>query len=145
MLSEFTQIFGIGNKVASMTLSDLLLSDLRKRKWNSVGRSMVAVDRLVHNFLDRTGILLQYNSSHKYGKKCDTLCANIIIEIASKIDANKINKNYPSFYPRFVQHSIYNFCASDGLNFCNKNSVGKSKKCYQTSCFYYKQCARNKY
>ena len=144
LLTEFTKIFNIGNKVASMALSDLLLSDLRKPKWNMVGRSMVAVDRLVHKFLNRTGILKYHNATHDYGKKCDTICTDIVIEIAEKIDAKKINKKYPSFYPRFIQHSIFHFCATDGLSFCNEKSVGDLKECAQTSCFYYNKCDRNK-
>ena len=144
LLGEFTKIFNIGNKVASMALSDLLLSDLRKPRWNKVGRSMVAVDRLVHKFLYRTGILKQNNAIHDYGKKCDIICTEIVIKIAEKINATKINKNYPSFYPRFIQHSIFHFCATDGLNFCNEKSVGNLKECAQTNCFYYKKCDRNK-
>jgi hypothetical protein len=45
-------VFGVSNKVLSMTLADLLIgADPDRSLWGLAGRHMIAVDTLVHNLL----------------------------------------------------------------------------------------------
>jgi hypothetical protein len=85
LLSPLAQIFGVSDKVLSMTLSSLLLGAGPGRpRWAEVGGSMIAVDTLVHNFLHRTGILDRLNASHRYGPVCyqRSGCAGVLETVA---------------------------------------------------------------
>lgn len=130
LVSEFKKIHGVKNKLANMALSDLLLANGRNKKWVAVGYSMVAIDSLVHNFFHRTGSLKAFGSEHKYGSgSCDESCRAIIYSIAKEIDASVLNKKHPKYFPRFVQGSIWAYCAENGLNVCNGRNIDDRKPC----------------
>jgi len=82
---------------------------------------MIAVDTLVHNFLHRTGILHRLHGSHRYGPGCyrPSGCADIIEQVAGRIDAREFNPEFPATFPRFVQRAIWFYCAQSGLDVCN--------------------------
>ena len=73
--------------------------------WFAVGASFIVVDTLVHNFLDRTGILDRLAAGHPYGPACYRPggCADVLIGIATAIDARRFNPTFPKVFPRFVQ------------------------------------------
>ena len=58
VIGPLREVYGVSDKVLTMTLSCILLAAPRGREtWVEVGASMIAIDTLVHNFLVRTGIL----------------------------------------------------------------------------------------
>jgi hypothetical protein len=145
LLQPLANIYGVSNKVLAMALSDLLLAgDAKRQTWIEAGAVMIAIDTLVHNFLHRTGILGQLGADHAYGPGCyrPDGCAAIIERIAAKIDARRFNLSYPAFFPRFVQHAIWLFCAEAGLDRCNGNRIDDRAPCEQTDCPVFEKCAR---
>ena len=71
LLEPMRCIYGVSDKVLSMALADLLLAAGQHRPcWAEVGAQMIAVDRLVHNFLHRTGVLRRLSAEHAYGPGC---------------------------------------------------------------------------
>ena len=58
VLGPLRQIYGLSDKVLTMTLSALLIGCSETRlNWFGDGIEMMAIDTLVHNFLHRTGIV----------------------------------------------------------------------------------------
>jgi hypothetical protein len=145
LLEPLEHVYGVGKKVLSMALSDLLLAaDAQRSKWIEAGSAMIAIDTLVHNFLHRTGILQDFGAEHSYGTDCYAAngCRTIIEFIADKINAQCVNSAFPANFPRFVQHAIWRFCAESGLNRCNGKKIDDSKPCEQTDCPVFQCCAR---
>ena len=145
LLNPLREIYGVSNKVLTMTLSCVLLSapqgfDL----WREVGATMIAVDTLVHNFLHRSGILRRFKAEHPYGAACygPGNCADIINGVARRIDARSFNPRFPIVFPRFVQHAIWRYCARNGLGICNGNRIDDRKSCGNIYCQIHGQCDR---
>ena len=57
---------------------------------------MIAIDTLVHNFLERTGILSRAHCSHLYGPACygPDGCADFVRLISAQIDAASAKYDY---------------------------------------------------
>ncbi|MEW6450047.1 MAG: hypothetical protein AB1490_05325 [Pseudomonadota bacterium] len=137
LLNPMTRIVGASNKVLMMSLSDLLIATSEtKRDWLEIGASMIAIDTLVHNFLDRTGILYRFDARHSYGPACyrSNGCAEIITRVSNFIDARHFNASYPKVFPRFVQHAMWSFCAQQHSNVCNGNKIDDTKRCNNKEC-----------
>jgi hypothetical protein len=101
------KVYGVSDKVLTMTLSCILLAAPRGYEtWREVGATMIAIDTLVHNFLHRTGILARFCADHPYGSACYRPggCADIITLVAGQIDAREFNPTFLAVFPRFVQH-----------------------------------------
>ena len=131
LIGPLRNVFGVSDKVLTMTLSAILISAPNTwPHWSAVGCSLIAVDTLVHNFMARTGILRRLGADHAYGAACyqPGRCAQIIEATAAKIDATKFNPTYPADFPRFVQHAIWRYCAQQGLDVCNGNRIDDRKK-----------------
>jgi hypothetical protein len=98
LIGPLRTVYGISDKILTMTLSGLLLgaSDGHP-SWFAVGKDMIPIDSLVHNFLHRSGILENCGAQHGYGVGCYAKggCADIIHAIAAQIDARAFNANYP--------------------------------------------------
>jgi hypothetical protein len=143
-LKNLRNIYGVSDKILTMTLSGLLLgaSDDRPH-WFETGKGMIAIDTLVHNFLHRTGILEDCGTPHGYGAGCygHGGCAEIIRAAASQIDASAFNGGFPKVFPRFVQNVIWRFCAADGSNICNGNRIDDRKECQNTYCQLFDKCS----
>jgi len=143
LIGPLRTIYGVSDKILTMTLSELLLgvSDDRPH-WFETGKGMIAIDTLVHNFLHRTGLLEDWGAPHGYGAACYSPggCAEIIRAIASQIDASAFNRRFPRVFPRFVQHAIWRFCAADGLNVCNGNRIDDRKPCQNSYCQLFNKC-----
>jgi hypothetical protein len=143
LIGPLRNIYGVSDKILTMTLSGLLLgvSDSRPH-WFETGKGMIAVDTLVHNFLHRTGILEDCGTPHGYGVGCYGRggCAEVIRAVASQIDAGAFKGRFPRVFPRFVQHAIWRFCAADGLNVCNGNRIDDRKSCQNTYCQLFNKC-----
>ncbi len=145
VLTPMTNIFGVSSKVLSMALADLLLGgDPGRERWVTTGASMIAIDTLVHNFLIRTGILAQHGRAHAYGPACyaDNGCADIILQLATRIDARTFCSDGPAKFPRLVQHAIWAFCAQGGWNICNGNRIDDHDRCLNRFCPAYQHCDR---
>ena len=140
LVTDFKQIFGVGDKLANMTLSSFLLSNQNNQTYVRVGQAMIAVDTLVHNFLHRTGVLKFYNCQHNYGPGCSKDCISIIDSLTKKIDARQFNQAHPKYFPRFVQFSIWRFCSITGENICNGVNINDGKPCNQEDCPLYQLC-----
>src|ERR1700733_6264675 len=98
LIGPLREVYGISDKVLTMTLSGILLAAPDERPlWIEVGASMIAIDTLVHNFLVRTGILHRFDADHAYGMACYRPggCASIIENVSSQIDARQFNPPFP--------------------------------------------------
>jgi hypothetical protein len=145
LIGPLRNIYGISDKILTMTLSELLLASPDNRPhWFETGKGMIAIDTLVHNFLHRTGILDDCGASHAYGAGCYGIggCAEIIRAVAFEIDASAFNRRFPRVFPRFVQHAIWRFCAADNLNICNGNRIEDRKSCENRYCQLLSVCDR---
>jgi hypothetical protein len=145
LLEPLRGIYGVYDKVLSMALAELLLGAGQHRpRWLQVGTQMIAVDRLVHNFLHRTGILCRLEAEHAYGPACYRAegCTGVIGLIATEIDAREFNGRFPKIFPRFVQHAIWRYCAASGLDICNGNNIDDRKPCANSICRLYSSCDR---
>jgi hypothetical protein len=145
LVEPLRNIHGVSDKVLTMTLSSLLLGAGEGRpRWTEVGGAMIAIDTLIHNFLVRTGILRRLHADHPYGPGCYRPggCADIIEEIAGRIDASRFNPEFPPTFPRFVQHAVWRYCAQNGLDVCNGNRVDDRVGCKNVYCRIYAVCDR---
>jgi hypothetical protein len=139
VIGPLREVYGVSDKVLTMSLSSILLgAPKRLRLWHEVGASMIAIDTLVHNFLVRTG------SDHSYGAACYQAggCADIIDAAAQRIDARQFNPGFPQPFPRFVQHAIWRYCAQSGLDVCNGNRIDDRKSCTNVYCQIRSHCDR---
>jgi hypothetical protein len=145
LLGPLREIYGVSDKVLTMTLSSILLAaPKRLHLWHEVGASMIAIDTLVHNFLVRTGILERFKADHSYGAACYQAggCADIIAAVAQRIEAQLFNPEFPQPFPRFVQHAIWRYCAQSGLDVCNGNRVDDRQSCANVYCQIRAHCDR---
>jgi hypothetical protein len=145
LIGPLREVYGVSDKVLTMTLSCILLAAPRGRQtWVEVGASMIAIDTLVHNFLHRTGILKRFGAEHPYGAACyrPGSCADIIALAAQQIDAHAFNPRFPSVFPRFVQHAIWRYCAQRGLDICNGNRIDDRQPCGNMCCQIRSRCDR---
>lgn len=140
LLAAFTGIIGVSRKLASMMLSSLLLAAGPERpSWVLVGRSMIVVDSLVHNFLHRTGILHAFNANHRYGPRCYSSagCEIVLRRLSAAMVAEDERLS-----PRSIQHAIWRFCAGGELAICNGNNIRDTKRCMLEACPLRSSCAR---
>ena len=138
---------GTGAKLWSMVLAELLLvGDSSRERWVAAGAGMIAVDSLIHAFLHRTGTLRRCGAEHAYGPGCyaPNGCANILRRFAERIDARQFNPAFPTVFPRFVQFSIWAFCAAGGLDQCNGNRIDDRHPCRLRFCPASPDCDRVK-
>jgi len=145
LIGPLRNVYGISDKILTMTLSGLLLGASEGRpRWFEAGAAMIAIDTLVHNFLHRTGVLNDCGSPHGYGVGCYTAggCADIVNVVSSCIDAGAFNPSFPKLFPRFVQHAIWRYCAAGGLNICNGNRIDDRQPCQITYCQLFGICDR---
>lgn len=145
LVGPMRHIFGVSDKVLTMTLSEVLMAAPNYHpNWFEAGSQMIAVDTLVHNFLHRTGILNQHNAPHAYGASCyrPGHCADILRHVSTVIDARRFNSAFPSNFPRFIQHALWRYCAADGQNICNGNTIDDFKSCANIYCIAFKGCGR---
>jgi hypothetical protein len=110
LLEPLGNIYGVADKLLLMGFSDLLMTvSLVGGRLFQIGASMVVVDTLVHNFLNRTGVLKQCHAEHVFGAACYRPggCAEIIRAAAKRIDARPYGPGFPRSFPRLVQHAIW--------------------------------------
>ncbi len=139
LVAAFGGVVGVSRKLASMMLATLLLAaGPRRPAWEAVGRSMIVIDSLVHNFLVRTGILSDFNAEHAYGPRCygQAGCEAVLRLITAGLSDGA------SWSPREVQHAIWRFCAGGELGICNGNNIDDRKRCRLASCPLRKRCRR---
>ncbi len=147
VMGPLAGVHGASNKVLSMSLSDLLIACNRHRPaWGQVGGGLIAIDTLVHNFLVRTGILRRARASHAYGPQCygPRGCAALLSSLSETIDARQFNSEFPQFFPRYIQRAIWGYCAANGLNVCNGNSIKDDARCQNRQCRLFGSCDRLK-
>jgi hypothetical protein len=145
LVGPMRHIFGVSDKVLTMTLSEVLMAAPQSRaKWFRTGSQMIAVDTLVHNFLHRTGILRRFDAPHAYGAACyqSGRCADILRRISAQIDARRFNAAHPENFPRFIQHALWQYCAADRNNICNGNVIDDTKSCENIYCILYDKCSK---
>ena len=143
IIGPLRNIYGVADKVLAMTMASLLLSACNRRPlWREVGEPFVAVDTLVHNFLDRTG------TWPGYGPTIRTETGAIGPEdvpissrgLAARIDARQFNPAFPGTFPRFVQSAIWRYCAENGLDICNGNRIDDNARCDNGHCQLFRRC-----
>jgi hypothetical protein len=145
LVDPLRHVYGISDKVIAMALATLLMGAGATRPgWFEVGASFIAVDTLVHNFLVRTGILDRLAAGHPYGPACYRPggCADVLIGIATGIDARRFNPGFPKTFPRFVQSAIWRYCAQSCFDICNGNQIDDHGSCTNMWCRLYSRCNR---
>jgi hypothetical protein len=145
LLQPLRSVHGIGSKIISTALADLLLgTDLKRERWLTTGASLIVIDTLVHNWMHRTGILRELGAEHAYGSACYRPggCAEIIEQVSTRIDARQFNPSFPARFPRHVQKAIWHFCSQAGQNICNGNQIDDSRSCPNQSCRIAGDCRR---
>lgn len=145
LIDPLRNIHGVSDKVLNMTLADVLLAAPEgKPLWRETGGGMIAIDTLVHHWLIRSGITQKLGHEHAYGTACYSAdgCADIIRRIARRIDANQFNPDYPRYFPRWVQHSLWRWCAQSELNLCNGNNIDDDFRCRNVNCALFRRCDR---
>jgi hypothetical protein len=145
LVGPLRNVYGVSDKVLAMVLSTLLLAARSRRPlWVEVGATFVAVDTLVHNFFQRTGILQRLGADHPYGDRCYRLggCAGVLHLLADNIDARQFNPAFPATFPRFVQSAIWQYCAENGLDICNGNRIDDDGQCDNGHCQLFRRCDR---
>lgn len=136
-------IHGISDKVVSMALSDLLLASTEP-VWRRLGAEFIVVDRLIHNFMHRSGILKRHDCEHLYGPSCygNQGCAKLLLSLSRGIDMRRFHHSFPQPFPRFVQTAIWRFCAASGENICNGNQIDDERRCRNEICNLQSFCSR---
>jgi len=145
VVQPLTGVAGIGPKLWSLMLAELLLvGDPGRERWVTAGSGMVAIDSLVHNYLHRTGTLHRCGADHRYGPACYAPggCAEILRRLAESIDARRFNRAFPAVFPRWIQHSIWQYCSAVGGGPCNGRRIDDRGPCRQRHCPAYARCDR---
>jgi hypothetical protein len=145
LIGPMRHIFGISDKVLTMTLSSLLMANRENRPaWFKTGSEMIVVDRLVHNFLVRTGTLAAFGADHPYGHGCygKAGCADILRHVSREIDARQFDPAYPANFPRYTQHALWRYCAANALNICNGNNIDDRSSCTNLDCPIFRKCRK---
>jgi hypothetical protein len=145
LLGPLRSVHGIGSKILSMAFADLPLgTDLNRERWLTTGASLIGIDTLVHNWMHRTGILKELGAEHAYGPACYRPggCAEIVEQVATRIDARQFNPSFPASFPRHLQKAIWHFCSQAGQNICNGNQIDDRHPCASPSCCLSGDCRR---
>ena len=136
----------MSRKLVSMMLSTILMAADPKRSpdWVMVGRSMVAIDSLVHNFLHRTGILTAYAREHPYGQRCFGAagCDGVIRDLVARLREHRLGTESAPPFPRGVQRAIWRFCAGSELDVCNGRNIDDKQPCQLSWCPLWAKCSR---
>jgi hypothetical protein len=143
LLEPLSHIYGIGERVWSMALADLLLgADLGRERWVTTGASMVVIDTFLHNHLHRTGSLRRFGAEHPYGARCYAAgrCADIVRGLAERVDARVFNPDFPACFPRFVQFAVWRLCSASELDVCNGNRIDDRDRCHNACCPVFPDC-----
>lgn len=147
LIGPLRNVYGVADKVLNLAFASILLAaDERRPHWRELGGTMIAIDTLVHNFFQRTGVLRALSADHPYGEGCygSNGCAEIIERVSRRIDAREFNRTFPAYFPRFVQYAIWRYCAQEALNICNGNRIATGKRCGNDWCRLYGKCARRR-
>ena len=145
LLEPLREVSGIGEKVWSMALADLLVAaDPNRERWVTTGASMVVIDTLMHNHLHRTGILRRFAAEHPYGPRCYAPggCAEIVRGLAARVDARAFNPGFPACFPRFVQFAMWRLCSTSELDICNGTRIDDRHRCENNTCPAFSDCDR---
>lgn len=143
LITPMRSIHGISDKVISMALSDLLLASPNP-DWRQLGAEFIVVDRLIHNFMHRSGILERHDCEHTYGPGCygEKGCAKLLLSLSRGIDMRRYHHAFPQPFPRFVQIAIWRYCTASGENICNGNQIDDRKRCRNELCNLQSFCER---
>jgi hypothetical protein len=145
LLEALNGVQGLGSKVWSMALADLLLAgDQKRERWVTTGAGMIVVDSLLHNFLHRTGVLRRFSADHLYGPGCYAPggCSDLFRGLAQRIDARQFNPTFPASFPRFIQFGIWRLCSTSELRHCNGLSIDDRARCQNDACPAFQLCDR---
>lgn len=145
LMKAFKPIFGIGPKLIAMSLSSILIAGGRHRPhWARVGRSIVVIDSLIHNFMHRTGMIEVLGKPHAFGPTCYVpgQCETILRSIAQRIDLKQIDVRLPSRHARLVQMAVWRFCGQGALAICNGINIDDRKPCELIDCPVGLHCSR---
>jgi hypothetical protein len=145
LLGPLTLIEGLGSKVLSMALADLLLAgDPKRERWVTTGAGMVVIDSLLHNFLHRTGVLRRFGADHAYGPRCYALggCSDLLQGLAGRINARQFNPSFPASFPRFIQFALWRLCSTSEMDTCNGNRINDNARCENMACPAFAHCDR---
>jgi len=122
----------------------LLVGDPGRERWVTAGAGMIAVDSLVHKFLHRTGRLRRCGADHRHGLACYAPrgLAEILRRFAATVDARAFNPRFPAHFPRWIQHSLWQFCSEVGGGPCNGRRIDDRGACRQRHCPAFARCDR---
>lgn len=145
VLEPISEISGLGPKVTSMALADLLLvADPGRKRWVTAGAEMVVIDSLLHAYLHRTGILRRFDAEHTYGPACYRPggCSDLLRAFAERVDATAFNSSFPKNFPRLIQYAVWRLCSTSELDICNGNRIDDRLPCRNNTCPAFEACDR---
>ena len=145
ILDALKAVYGTSDKVWSMALASLFLGAAKVRpEWRKLGTDVVVIDRLVHNFLHRTGLASGFGNRHRYGTACygSGGCAETLSQLVRLVDCRRFDPAFPRLFPRFVQNALWRYCAVSEINVCNGTQIDDSKRCQNACCSVRPFCSR---
>lgn len=147
IIDALKAVYGTSEKVWSLALASLFLGAAKVRpNWRPLGTDVIVVDRLVHNFMHRTGLISTFGRSHIYGPQCYAKlgCAEALMELSRLVNCRRFDAGFPSLFPRFVQNAVWRYCAVSEVNICNGTQIDDSQRCNNFECTAREWCARRR-
>lgn len=158
LVASLSAVEGVSAKLANMTFAALMIGGrANDADWMGVASLMVTVDSLIHNMIERTGVLAAFGAEHAYGPRCygPNGCEAVIYTLTEAIRAREMAaspKNeppdtcasrLPQLAPIEVQKALWRFCTAGVLNFCNVARVGSGPSCHAVDiCPVHQHCQR---
>jgi hypothetical protein len=126
VLAPLGNVFGIGDKLWSMILSEILLvGGPDRERWIVTGASMMTIDSVLRGFLSRTGALTRFGAAHPCGRACydPNGGAELIEGVAARIDARQSNAVVPAASRGSLRSHLPFLCAGWDRNNCKGNRI----------------------
>ena len=146
VIGPLREVYGVSDKVLTMTLSSILLA-------RPETPAPLARGRRQHDCHRYPGA--QLSGPHRHPEQDSRLTIRMVqpatrlaaaptlsTAVAQRIDARLFNPGFPQPFPRFVQHAIWRYCAQSGLDVCNGNRIDDRKSCANVYCQIRSHCDR---
>ena len=146
VIGPLREVYGVSDKVLTMTLSCILLAAPRGRR--DLGRGRGQHDRRRH-----PGAQLPAPDRHPGPVRRRTCLRRSVLPARrlrryhcphgrSRSTPRRSIRHFPAVFPRFVQHAIWRYCAQSGLDVCNGNRIDDRHRCQNRYCQLYRVCDR---
>ena len=145
LLDPLREVYGVSDKVLTMTLSCVLLA--APRRLDRLARSRRQHDRHRH-----PGAQLSAPHRDPGTGSVPTIptapaatgraAAPTLLARSPSRSTPAVQSGVPATFPRFVQHAIWRYCAQLGLDVCNGNRIDDRQSCDNVYCQIRRRCDR---